>query len=185
MPETLAVHLGREGRRSLEAPSRFEAHGPFQVELVNHGPAAHVYLQVDDTVAQVTSFDAENYYVEAESSRTVHVDVAPADEHVRGELSIATGYGAEDRSVTLEIQAPERRTVEVDESLSTPSSPPPASGDARLVDRLSPLAIGGLVVVALALAAGAYLLTEGSLVVGLAAFIVVAAVFAAITMLVR
>lgn len=184
MPETLAVHLGRDGRRSLEAPTSFEAHGPFEVALVNHGPAAHVYLQVDDAIARIASVDADNYYVEAESTRTVHVDVAPADEHVRGELSIATGFGAEDRTVAIDLQAPQSRTVEVDESLATPGSEPPGGGGLRLGSRLSPLAVGGLAAVALALAAGAFVFTE-DVVVAVGSFVVVAAVLAAAAILIR
>lgn len=184
MPETLAVHLGRDGRRSLEAPASFEAHGPFEVELVNHGPAAHVYLQVDEALARVAGVDADNYYVEAESSRTVYVDVAPADEQVRGELSIATGYGAEDRIVSIDLQAPQSRTVEVDDSLASPGSSP-AGADTTLRDRLSPVAVVLLVAVALVLAAGAFVLTDGDLVVAAGSFLVVGAVLAAVAMVVR
>lgn len=184
MPETLAVHLGREGRRSLEAPTSFEAHGPFEVALVNHGPSAHVYIQVDDTLARVAGVDADNYFVEEEGTRTVYVDVAPADEHVQGELSIATGYGAEAHTVTVDLQAPERRSVEVDDSLATPASTGTGSRRGIPHDWLVPVALGLLGIVALALAGGAYLFTEDPIVAA-GSFVVVVAVLAAIAMVVR
>lgn len=180
MPETLAVHLGREGPRSVEVPRSFEAHGTFEVELVNHGVATHVHLRLDDALADVAAVDGDNPYVAPDSTERVRVHVAPADREVRGAILVTTGYGAEEEQVVVDLIAPVSNTVEVDEELSKPQSP--RREERTLTDALaglSALPVALLSLLALVLAVGAFTLTQ-SPVVGVASFLVVGAVLVAV-----
>ncbi|MFB6172182.1 MAG: hypothetical protein ABEJ23_06585 [Haloarculaceae archaeon] len=180
MPETLVVHLGREEPRSVAVPESFEAHGPFEVELVNHGIAAHVNLRLGDALGEVATVEGDNPYVGAEETQRVRVHVAAEDREVRGTLTVTTGYGAESDQVAVNLIAPVSETVEVDESLSKPQAPrqqEAALGEA--LASLSVLPVALLSLVALVLAGGAFVWTR-SAVVGVGAFVVVGAVLVAV-----
>lgn len=179
MPETLAVHLGREDPRSLEAPDAFEATGSFEVELRNHGEATHVHLRLEGDLAQAGRIEGDNPFVDGGSAERVHVVVDSSDETVRGALVAATGYGAEEERVAVELPGPVDDTVEVDESLATPQ---PREEPGLLARTSGPVLTSG-VVVAVALAAGAFLLADSALAaVGVA--VVVAVVFFVVAALV-
>ena len=51
MPDSLTVHLNREGPQSIAAPQAFEATGEFSVYLRNHGTPLHAHVSLDDTLA--------------------------------------------------------------------------------------------------------------------------------------
>lgn len=180
VPETLVVHLGREEPRSVSVPGSFEAHGTFEVELVNQGVATHVHLRLDDALADVATVDGDNPYVAADSTERVRVHVAAADREIRGTLAVTTGYGAQEGQVVIDLIAPVSDTVEVDEDLSKPQSPRPktSSFDDALAG-LSALPVALLSLLALVLAFGAFLVTE-DLVVGVASFAVLGAVLVAV-----
>jgi len=181
VPETFAVHLGRQGPRSLEAPDSFEAHGSFEVELVNHGEATHAHLRVDEELGRVATVEGDNPYVPAESTERVRVRVDAADEEVRGRLDVTTGYGQHEASVAVTLVAPVSDSVEVDESLAEPQ---PREESGGLPEGLSLLPVVVLGAVALSLAAAAFVVTADSI-VGVASFVVVAAILAAGYLLVR
>jgi hypothetical protein len=179
VPDTLSVHLGRSGPRSLEVPDSFEAHGRFDVELVNHGVDAHVHLQFDDPLAAVATVQGDNPYVAADSTQTVNIRVEPLDEPVEGTLTLATGYGQERATVRVRLVAPVNEAVEVDESLSKPK-PREDGGGFSLPDGLSALPVALLALLALLVAVGAYVVSQQSLVVAAAAFVVVGAALGAV-----
>lgn len=168
------MHVNRESLHSIDVQPSFEAHGPFDVRLVNHGESLHVHLHLDDGLSRVASIDAANHYVEGASARAVRVDVdedALEAEPIRGKIKVASAYGAETRwiDVALSEPAPEETSVQVDESLAKPRSPPEEPGAAPLRrPELAVLALGFLaLVVALvvALTIRDTLLLVGSLVV--------------------
>lgn len=181
MPETLVVHLGREDPRSVDVPRSFEAHGTFEVELVNHGVDTHVHLRLDDSLSDVAAVDGDNPYVAADSTERVRIHVAPEDREVRGTLTVATGYGAQEGQVQIQLVAPVSDTVEVDDDLSKPQTPPPESSvvDDALAG-LSAVPVALLSLLALLLAFGAFVLTDGNVVVGIASFVVLGAVLLAV-----
>lgn len=177
MPETLAVHLGRQGPRSLEAPATFEAHGSFEVELVNHGEPTHAHLRLGEGLGRIATIEGDNPYVGSESSERVRVRVDATDEEVQGTLVLATGYGQEEAAVAVTLVAPANESVEVDESLAEPQ--PREEEGGGLPEGLSLLPVVVLGAVALSLAAAAFVATDGNAAVGAGAFVVVAAVLAA------
>lgn len=180
MPETLVVHLGREEPRSVSVPGSFEAHGTFEVELVNHGVATHVHLRLDDALADVATVDGDNPYVAADSTERVRIHVAAADREVTGQLTVATGYGAQEGTVTVELVAPVSDTVEVDEDLAKP--PSTQSEEPTVGERfagLSALPVVLLSLLALVLAVGAYLVSQSS-VVAVTSFVVLGTVLVAV-----
>jgi hypothetical protein len=176
VPETLAVHLGRQGPRSLEAPATFEAHGSFEVELVNHGEPTHVHLRLARGLDRIATVQGDNPYVGSESTERVRIRVDSTDEEVEGALVVATGYGQEETTVAVTLVAPVNEPVEVDESLSTPR--PDEDEGGGLPQGLTLLPVVVLGAVALSLAAAAYVVTT-DFVVGIAAFVVVAAILVA------
>lgn len=127
MPGELPVHVNRESLHSIDVQPSFEAHGPFDVRLVNYGESIHVHLHLDDSLSRVAAIDAPNHYVESESARVVRVAVdedALETTPVRGKIKIASAYGAETRwiDVTISEPAPAESSVQVDESLAQPQS---------------------------------------------------------------
>lgn len=179
MPETLAVHLGRNEPRGLEAPDAFEATGSFEVELRNHGEATHVHLRLEGDLAEAGRIEGDNPFVEGGSSERVHVVVSRSAETVQGALIAATGYGAEEHVVDIQLPGPVEDPVEVDESLA---QPPPRDEPGLLGGLSAPvLAVG--VVTAVVLGVGGFLI--GDNVVGaIAVAIVVAILFALVAALV-
>lgn len=155
MPETLAVDINRSGRKTLEVPDSFEAEGPFAVELRNHGEPAHVYVNLDDALSETASLGTTNHYVESGATQTVRVHVNPdSEDSVRGQLTLATGYGAETRTVDVNIERTPDRSIEIDPSLSEPR-PRETSQSTGLPGGLVaiPAVVLGLVAVALAIGA--------------------------------
>ena len=75
MTDELPVHISREELHTLEVPGSFQATGPFDVRLINHGESLHIHLHLDDPLSNVAAIDAGNHYVERDSQRYVHVDV--------------------------------------------------------------------------------------------------------------
>lgn len=163
MPDTLPVHVNREELHGLEVPNEFETTGSFDVLLQNHGESVHVHLHLDDALSEVATLEANNHYVEADSTRSVAVEVNGSPP-VRGSLKVVTAYGATTRYVDVVFVEPADAPSEVtvDESLSkpqpreqpaqtNPSRPTRASGITDVPERLV-LGVGGLALV-LALAA--------------------------------
>lgn len=175
MPDELPVHVSRDELHALEIPASFEATGPFDVVLVNHGTALHIHLHLDDALSEVAAIEAGNHYVEGESRRAVRVDVDTdrlPDDGVFGKLKVVSAYGSETRWIDLTLSPPEdsRSSVEVDESLAEPQ---PREADAGVDSPLRRpeipvLALGGIALVAAVLAAVVVrdtLVTVGALVV--------------------
>ncbi|NHN48881.1 hypothetical protein G9464_14930 [Halostella sp. JP-L12] len=123
MPETLSVHVSDDDLHaiSVETPS-FETAGAFDVELVNHGRAVHVHLNLMDGLSRAATLEATNHFVETESVRTVRVNVDgpfPAE----GKLKIVTAYGAETAYADVTVREPDDAddSVVVDEALASPA----------------------------------------------------------------
>lgn len=159
MPAELPVHINRDELHSLDVQPSFEADGPFDVRLVNHGEALHVHLHLDDGLSRVARIDAANHYVEGESERFVRVDVdeeALGSQPIRGKIKVASAYGAKTRWIDVSLAEPEDDdgAVAVDESLSTPpttTEPTEASPLAR--PEVPVLALGGVALLVALLAA--------------------------------
>lgn len=174
MPADLPVHVNRETLHSLDVQPSFEAHGPFDVRLVNHGESVHVHVHLGDGLSRIASIDAANHFVEGESTRVVRVDVedeALGSEPIRGKLKVASAYGAQTRWIDVELSepTPDETPVEVDESLAKPSPVEDASGSSPLRrPEVAVLALGFValvVAIAAALVADDTFLQVGSLVV--------------------
>ncbi len=119
----LLVELNRGELHDVEAPAEFATAEPFSVELRNHGEAVHVHVRADDALSAVARIDADgNLFVERETTRSVPVGVSEVDAPVTGTLEIATGYGAESRTVEVTVEpADDGGSVDVDETLSRPA----------------------------------------------------------------
>lgn len=151
MSDTLTVDINRRERKSLEVSSAFEADGPFAVELRNHGEATHVYLNLDDALSRAASLDTTNHFVPAESKQQVWVHVDPdMNGELRGQLKVATGYGAETHFVAVSIDRTPDRTIEVDPSLSEPPATEDDSGGSVIGLDTIPAVVLGLIAVVLA-----------------------------------
>lgn len=132
MTDELPVHISREELHTLEVPGSFQATGPFDVRLINHGESLHIHLHLDDPLSKVAAIDAGNHYVERDSQRYVHVDVDTdrlGGETLLGKLKVASAYGAETRWVDVEVAEAESTedAVEIDESLAQPQPTPEQS----------------------------------------------------------
>lgn len=187
MPADLPVHVNRDELHSLEIQPSLEAHGSFDVRLVNHGESVHVHLHLDDGLSQVASIDASNHYVEGETARAVRVAVDEAalgEDPLRGKLKVAVGYGAETRWIDVELAEPtdDDTEVTVDESLTTP--PPTTEEPEPSVLQRPEVPVLALGVVALAVAlVAALVLNETIVLVG--ALVVLAGVVVALYFLSR
>lgn len=173
MPDTLRVHVNRQGLHSLEVPESYDAYGSFDVVLVNHGEAVHVHLHLDDGLADVGTLEATNHYVQANAERSVRVSL-DGTTGVFGRLKVVTSYGATTRYVDVDVLEPDENqdTVKVDESLSKPAMAEPDRTEPVEDSAVPVLALAG---VALVLAVGAVALFD-SLAVVLGAVAVIAAV---------
>jgi len=184
--DELPVHISREELHALEVPASFEATGPFDIRLVNHGKPLHVHLHLDDPLSGVASIDASNHYVEGKSERRVRVDVDSDrldEESLLGKLKVASAYGAQTRWINVELAAPETDSsaVEVGESLAEPQPREPESGG--LLDSPA-IPVLALAAVALTVAAATAVLVRNTLVV-VGSLVVLAGVLAALVVLLR
>lgn len=161
MTETLGVAINRSGLHTIEVDERFEADGPFVVEVKNHGESSHIHLHLDDDLSQVARLEAANHYVESGETRAVRVQVKNQREWpedvIRGKLKVVAGHGREKRFVDVVFdRTTEEQPVEVDPELvassASDSSGSAASGGASTL-RLIPVVVLGLVAVLLAVAA--------------------------------
>ncbi|MFB6125341.1 MAG: hypothetical protein ABEJ59_05220 [Halanaeroarchaeum sp.] len=176
MDSSLRVDVNREGVRSVTPAERsVSVDGPFDLSLENHGPATHVHVAMDDALAAVASVPEVNYYVEAESTTTVPIDVESL-EAVEGRLEFATGYGAERSVVEVHVAAGSGGVEVGEEVTKVPAPDPDAEEDtsylpaafvgfgvvvvaavALLVDDLAAMTLG-IAAVVLAVAAALYVL---------------------------
>jgi hypothetical protein len=106
-PETLVVDISRGELHSVEpAVDSFEARGPFDVEIRNHGRAVHVHCNVDDALSRVATLTETNHYVETESSTRFRVEVADGPRPVSGGLRFVAAYGAQEAGVPVTVRDP-------------------------------------------------------------------------------
>ncbi len=187
MTDSLDVAVNRQGLHTLEVDDRFEADGPFVVELTNHGEATHVHLHLDDDLSAVAGLEASNHYVESGRSRRVRVQALQPDEWpadvVRGKLKVVVAHGNTRQFVDVVFdRTTDDDPVEIDPELvasgsgsSSGSGSGSAAGSETSTLQLIPVAALGLV--AVLLAAGALLGTEVDFALG--GFAVVAAALCA------
>lgn len=160
MTETLGVAINRSGLHTIEVDERYEADGPFVVEVTNHGESSHIHLHLDDDLSQVARLEAANHYVESGETRSVRVRVKNQREWpedvIRGKLKVVAGHGREKRFVDVVFdRTTEEQPVEIDPELAasgSSSSTSSRSGGTSTL-RLIPVAVLGLVAVLLAVAA--------------------------------
>lgn len=162
MTDSLAVAVNRDGLHTLAVPAEFEAHGPFVVELHNHGEAAHVHLKLDDRLSEIARLKATNHYVEAGETRRIDIDTRDPSTwpsgSIRGKLKVVVGHGQETHHVDVTFdKKTAKQEVRVDPDLAEPQT----DRDPELppVVRLLPVVVLGSV--AVLLAAGALLATDG------------------------
>ncbi|WP_135822572.1 DUF7524 family protein [Halostella litorea] len=202
MPPTLAVHVSDDGLHSVRAePPSFEAAGAFDVELVNHGRAVHVHLNLVEGLERGAELEATNHFVDTDAIRQVGVDVVDDALPASGKLKVVTGYGAEttyvDVTVTEPPDAPRTGTgelgsegsVAVDETLAEPSpveqpDDPGASSVPTALSARENAPVAALAGVAVLVAAAAATLVDG-VVAALGVAIVLAGVAAAGVLLAR
>lgn len=156
MTDSLAVAVNRDGLHTLDVPTRFEAGGPFVVELHNHGEAAHVHLNLDDRLSEVARVRATNHYVEAGESRQIDIEVrdpsAWSGGAVRGRLKVVVGHGRETHHVNVTLDpAAAGREMPVDPDLATPNADD--GSESRSPLRVLPVIVLGSVAVLFAAAA--------------------------------
>lgn len=191
MSPPLPVELNRDRRHEIRVAERYEASGPFSVDLRNHGNGVHVHVNVDGDLSGAARIAETNHYVEDDASTTVRVEVDPVDEPVTGQLRLATGYGSQEATVEVTVAPFEGEDdVPVGEDLGTPrgggtDDDPPVEEVAVESDG------GGPSVQVVAVAAGAVLLAVavallvGGEVVTAGAGVVVVAALAAVFLSVR
>ena len=156
--DTLGVDVNRNGPHSIHVASgAIHVDGPFEIVLDNHGSALHVYLQLDDDLANAVRLSAVNHYVDEGSIRRVPVDVDESNAPARGHLKIVTGYGSETEYVTVAVEERDetKAGVDVDESLGRPRPRPVAEEEPALfdLDEAPLLGLGALAVVVAVVAA--------------------------------
>ena len=155
--ETLVVDLNRDGPHAIEVgPTAFHADGSFEIVLENHGTALHVYLHLDDDLAEVVTLGAVNHFVDDGSIRRVVAEVDQSKAPVRGRLKVVTGYGTETAFVPVAIDERDEEAgrVTVDESLSRPKPRPEPPEPERSFDpRDAPLVLLGALAVLVAVLA--------------------------------
>jgi hypothetical protein len=179
--DTLTVHLSRDELHEVApATSDFETTGRFELELVNHGRAAHVHVHPDDALARGVAVDETNLYVETDSTRTVTVAVPDGPRPLRGALEISAGYGATASSVDVGLVEKTAPDLPIDDTLAEPSDTG-ARSQSPLASVLTEesLPVLGLGVVAVVIAVGAVLVI-GDAVVAIGALAVLAGVAMAI-----
>lgn len=186
----LPVELNRDRRHEIRVTERYEADGPFSVDLRNHGDGVHVHVNVDGDLAGVARVAETNHYVDADASTAVHVEVDPVDDPVTGTLRLATGYGNRETTVEVTVtpfDGPDR--VPVGQDLAQPKTARESDGSAGDPGRLAAaddtggppvrvvaVALGAvLLAVAVAVAVGGQVVTAGAGVVVVAALVAVTA----------
>ncbi|SEV91173.1 DUF7524 family protein [Halobacterium jilantaiense] len=122
MPETLSVHLNREGPRELDVErAALETDRSFVLEFVNHGQPLHVHLHPSETLDGVVTPAETQVYVDEGETRPVDVSVPRQSGPVEGTLDVVTGYGAEEATVAVSVTS-ERKDggpdVAVDDTLA-------------------------------------------------------------------
>lgn len=156
MVDTLTVHLSQgELHEVVPATADFETSGRFEVELVNHGRAAHVHVHPDDALARGVRLGETNLFVETDSSRVVGVEVPDGPRPLRGSLEFSAGYGAGEATVDVGLVENSEPDLPVDETLAEPA---PVDDDGSPLDGLlaeESLPVLGLGAVAVLLAVGA------------------------------
>jgi hypothetical protein len=190
----LPVELNRDRRHEIRVAERYEADGPFSVDLRNHGDGVHVHVNVDGDLAEVARVAETNHYVDGDDSAAVGVDVDPVDDPVTGTLRLATGYGNRETTVEVTVtpfDGPDR--VPVGEDLATPKGARAGDGSegAPVVERTVEPEASGFPVRVFAVALGAVLLAVavavvvGGRVVTVGAGVVVAAALVAVVVSLR
>lgn len=163
MSRTLGVDVNKSGLHTLDAPTTFEADGPFVVELRNHGESSHVHINLDDTLSEIARIEATNHYVESGEARSIQVEVRPRSEwpreNLRGKLKVVTAHGGETHYVDVTFdRTPEKEPVEVDPELSKPKQNDRSESDSSTL-RALPVVV--LAIIALLLAIGALVVANG------------------------
>jgi hypothetical protein len=186
----LPVELNRDRRHEIRVAERYEADGPFSVDLHNHGDGVHVHVNVDGSLAGVARVAETNHYVDADASTAVHIEVDPIDDPVTGTLQLATGYGSRETTVEVTVSpfdGPDR--VPVGEDLARPKGARASGGSEDGIDRLATaddtdglpvrvfaVALGAVLLAgAVAVVVGGQVVTAGAGVVVVAALVAVAA----------
>ena len=192
MSPPLPVELNRDRRHEIRVAERYEADGPFSVDLRNHGDGVHVHVNVDGPLAEVARVAETNHYVEDGASTAVRVEVDPVDEPVSGRLRLATGYGNQETTVEVTVapfDGPDR--VPVGEDLGTPKGGHERADEPPVEEVAVEDESGGPPVQVVAVATGAILLAiavavyVGSEVVTVGAGVVVVAALVAVLVSLR
>lgn len=192
MSPPLPVELNRDRRHEIRVAERYEADGPFSVDLRNHGDGVHVHVNVDGDLATVARVAETNHYVDGGASTGVAVDVDPIDEAVTGTLRLATGYGNQETTVEVTVAPFEGADrVPVGEDLATPKGGLEAANDGPTAEEVATEDAGGAPVQVIAVATGAVLLAVavaavvGGRIVTVGAGVVVVAALAAVLVSLR
>lgn len=187
--DTLPVHLSREELHAVETLDSFEATGPFDVEILNHGRDVHPHLKLSDSLAEVATLEEGNPYVAADESVRIRVSATPRPEPVSGTLKIETGYGAASGAVRVTVRQPGEEEMPVDEELAKPAegdeADPPvdelSTPDAGLTTESLPVVV--LALAALVVAAATAALVDSLVVIGGVVVVLVAVVMAGVLLL--
>jgi hypothetical protein len=149
VPATLTIELDDDGPPIAPETASFETTGGFDVVLDNRGTATHVHLSLSAALEGVATIEANNHYVEGDSTRYVSVDVGSLAEPVEGRMEVVTGYGRHTEHVTIRIVPADvsNPPVEIDDSLAEPT-PRPASRDLSGLTTLPVIVVGAIAVVA-------------------------------------
>ena len=170
MPETLSVHLNREGPRELDVErAAFETDRSFVLEFVNHGQPLHVHLHPSESLDGVVTPAETQVYVEEGETRRVDVAVPRRSAPTEGTLDVVTGYGAEEATVAVSVTS-ERKDggpdVAVDDTLAEKTTTEP-DASASVATVVTPVVLAATVVVVAAAVAVA-VPDAGALAVGAA-----------------
>jgi hypothetical protein len=150
VPETLSVHLNREGPRELEVErASLETDRSFVLEFENHGQPLHVHLHPDEALADVVTPAETQVYVDDGETRRVNVSVPRGAGPVEGTLEMVTGYGAEETAVAISVTN-ERKDggpdVAVDDTLAE-KTPTESDTTTSVTKVATPLVLAATVVV--------------------------------------
>lgn len=133
------VHINRKGPNSVEfdakellVPLQVGGETSFEIVIKNHGMPAHIHLSTSENLRKNVIFTRESQYIKGEERIPVLVRL-PKDSpaHIKGEIFVATGYGAKKGSFSVSIgmtRAKEELEVSVEEEAEEVElTPAPAS----------------------------------------------------------
>ena len=152
-----------DGPEIADDPGAYEATAPFLLGIDNQGRATHVHVAVEGALETTDGAPDANHFVDSGETQELLVDVAPAP--AEGTITVATGHGADETTVSVTIVS------EQDGSVVSDDGDPP---ETEIAVQENIVFVAATAVLAVLLAAAAVVFI-GNVVVTLGAVVVIVA----------